>query len=374
VKTRAQSFVVIYPMRLGDVISALPIAGLLKRHFPGALVTFIGTSYTKPLVEACAHVDRFLEKDAVLRQPDLLTSLDAQVAINPFPDQQLAKLVWQARIPVRIGNLRRPKSLFYCNRFVNYSRFHSSEHMVFINLKSLAPLGIPTKPSITEMKSLMGLKPLAVQEPWIESLLRSNRLNLVLHPKSGGEGREWPVQHYLSLAKFLPADQVRIFVTGTAKERAEVMSGCPGLLAPDLTVDLMGRLPLDAFLALLSRADGIVASGTGPLHIAAAYGIHALGLFPPAHDINPLRWAPFGPKAETLCLATSCSRCTRGSLKQRLGPPCFCTEMISALKVAARVLSWLPHNGHTPEVGVPAPRRSASFPHHLQPLIDVLLD
>jgi heptosyltransferase-3 len=57
---------------------------------------------------------------------------------------------------------------------------------------------------------------------------------------------------------------------------------------------------LDELIAFIFNADGLLASGTGPLHLAAASGIHALGLFPPSRPIHPGRWAPLGKKAEYL--------------------------------------------------------------------------
>lgn len=41
----------------------------------------------------------------------------------------------------------------------------------------------------------------------------------------------------------------------------------------------------------------MVASGTGPLHLAAALGINAIGLFPTIRPIHPGRWQPIGMKA-----------------------------------------------------------------------------
>jgi hypothetical protein len=46
---------------LGDVILTLPMAGILKSEIPGCYILFLGKKYTKPLVDACEHVD---ERDA----------------------------------------------------------------------------------------------------------------------------------------------------------------------------------------------------------------------------------------------------------------------------------------------------------------------
>jgi ADP-heptose:LPS heptosyltransferase len=44
----------------------------------------------------------------------------------------------------------------------------------------------------------------------------------------------------------------------------------------------------------IAQADGLIASGTGPLHLAAAIGQRTLGLFPPTRPMHPGRWAALG--------------------------------------------------------------------------------
>ena len=46
---------------IGDVILTLPVAGELKRQFPQLHIIFLGSSYTKPIVECCPYVDEFAD-------------------------------------------------------------------------------------------------------------------------------------------------------------------------------------------------------------------------------------------------------------------------------------------------------------------------
>jgi ADP-heptose:LPS heptosyltransferase len=78
----------------------------------------------------------------------------------------------------------------------------------------------------------------------------------------------------------------------------------------------------------------VVAASTGPLHVAAGAGAHALGLFPPTPPIHPGRWAPVGPRAEWLTAPTVCASHTGG------GATCECMRAISAETVRERVLAW----------------------------------
>jgi len=329
-----------HPFALGDVLSALPIAGMLKRRWPGVEVLFVGTAYSRPLIECCVHVDRYLELASLIDTPDALAVLGADVFLNPYPEKRLVKLAWQAGIPIRVGNLRRFRTIRYCNRLVSYSRAHSHLHTVYINLQCLKPLGFNVSPATAELDRLIGLRAPPLDDARLAAVLAPDRFNLILHPKSGGEGREWPLHSYLDLARRLPRQRFRIILTGTAAERAVVEQQCPELLAPELTTSLMGQMSLAQFIAFVGRADGFIASGTGPLHIAAALGIRALGIYPPMRDIDPLRWAPVGPRAEFLCLP-SCIQAAAGACSaQTMGPPCACTIAIRAEQVADRVLAW----------------------------------
>ena len=62
--------------------------------------------------------------------------------------------------------------------------------------------------------------------------------------------------------------------------------------------DISGRFPIGQFISFVSHADGLMSGSTGPVHIAAASGIHALGLFPDHKAANMNRWFPIGKKAE----------------------------------------------------------------------------
>lgn len=60
---------------------------------------------------------------------------------------------------------------------------------------------------------------------------------------------------------------------------------------------------LKQFISFIAAADGLIAASTGPLHIAAALGKVALGIYPPIKPMHPPgRWAPLGKNASYLVL------------------------------------------------------------------------
>lgn len=124
--------------------------------------------------------------------------------------------------------------------------------------------------------------------------LQKDRFNLVVHPGSNGHGEEWPLEKYIELIQALDKDKYNIFITGSEKEWLShgsiIHASCPH------AINLTNQFSLQEFMVFISKADVLIASGTGPLHLAAAVGAHAIGLFPTRSGINSKRWKPLGDK------------------------------------------------------------------------------
>ncbi|MDX1903943.1 MAG: hypothetical protein SFU27_07275, partial [Thermonemataceae bacterium] len=70
---------------LGDVVLTLPLAGFLKEQYPDSQLFFIGKAYTKALIKASKHIDFFLDRDFILKNPDELKLIAADAIIFVFP-------------------------------------------------------------------------------------------------------------------------------------------------------------------------------------------------------------------------------------------------------------------------------------------------
>jgi ADP-heptose:LPS heptosyltransferase len=160
------------------------------------------------------------------------------------------------------------------------------------------------------------------------------RFNLILHPKSNGNGREWPLARYTELAALLRDDpDVTVWVTGSRAEGEVLAREAPQLLDSPNVRNLCGRLGLDELVALIGMADGLVASGTGPLHVSAALGQPTLGLFPPIKPIDIARWGALGRNAVSLSADAACESCTDAQ-------HCRCMDAIGAGQVAGVIAGW----------------------------------
>ena len=320
---------------IGDVVLTLPMAGVIKQHYPQCEVLLLAQGYLAPVVEACPSVDGLIDWTPLSIGSSgsvaaALARTESDVIIHVFPNFTIARAAHSANIPVRVGTRRRWYHWLTCNRLVPLTRRASLAHESELNVRLLAPLGIPSDHLLADLVSFQELRPSSTSRQAAARWLDDERFMVVLHPGSRGNGKEWPEQHYLDLVDRLPEADYGIIVTGTAEEGSRFAR----LASHDRTVDTTGRLDLAVLLALLASADGVVASGTGPLHLAAACGTRTLGLFPTlAGPEGANRWRPLGARAQFLAFQEEEHRCGPGFT-------CPCMVALDVAQVAEVIEAW----------------------------------
>jgi heptosyltransferase-3 len=318
---------------IGDVILTLPLAGLMKKLHPGVNTSFVGRSYTGAVIEACEHIDRFIDWDELTgytprEKIEYFKALQADAIVHVFPNKELARIAYQSKIPLRVGTSHRFHHWLYCNRLVQLGRKRSPLHETQLNARLLRPLGLEGTPSLDELIPMMGLTRPAELDESFARWLDPSRFNLILHPKSKGSAREWGLENFGELISILPRERYKIFISGSAGDGMALQRQIEkwGSAVTDIT----GKMPLSQFIAFIHRADGLVAASTGPLHIAAALGKAAVGLYAPMRPIHPGRWSPLGPRAGYLVLDKKCRQCRHDN-------HCACIESIKPADVVLKL-------------------------------------
>lgn len=314
---------------IGDVVLTLPLASILKQTFPEVFIGFLGRSYTKAVIECCAAVDVFVDLDQFL-QADNVAHIKSQswdAIIHVFPRADIARKAFELRIPWRIGTRSRVYNWLYCNKRIALSRKNADLHEAQLNTKLLAPFGNQQIFSKEQLGSLFAFTNIPTLQEQFRALLSPGKKHIILHPKSQGSAREWGLEHFEALIKLLPPEQYQIFISGT-KAEADLMHEFLQRVT-HLVTDITGRMDLSQFIAFIQAADALVAASTGPLHIAAALGKKAIGIYPPIRPMHPGRWAPLGPLAVALALPEPCDSCRADA------STCSCIQGISPKSVAA---------------------------------------
>lgn len=295
---------------IGDVVLTLPMCGIIKAHFPQAKIHFLGRGYTQSIIERCEHVDAYINWDEMKEkspaaQLDILKKTGADTIIHVFPRKEILWLGKRAGIPIRIATGRRLNTITKCNKLVFFTRKGSPLHEAQLNLKLLRPIGIDKEYSLGELETYYGFNRTdEVAQKKVNDFLKgfsSEKKKVVLHPLSKGSAAEWSLQSYQKLTEFLPKNQFEIFITGTKEEGEKIKTQSP--IHGENVHDVTGRFSLAELIEFINGCDALVAASTGPLHIAAALGKKAIGLYSPKRPIHPGRWAPVGKDTHVLVAA-----------------------------------------------------------------------
>jgi lipopolysaccharide heptosyltransferase II len=202
-------------------------------------------------------------------------------------------MTWQTRAPVRVGfaNAREMAWAFYTHRVPIESReVHATERY----LKVLAALGVPTSPIVY---------PFAVDDrdrAHVEQFLPAGTKYAVLLPGTNWATKRWPVDKFARLVAPLKQRFGLEVVVAGGPEVQELAVRIPE------AQNLVGRTSLRQLVALLERADLVIANDSGPMHIAAALGRPLVTMFGPT---NPVRTGPYRRDETVLRLDIPCSPC-----------------------------------------------------------------
>jgi ADP-heptose:LPS heptosyltransferase len=254
----------------------------------------------------------------------MLKEANADLIIHVFPRKEIARLAKKAGIPYRLGTTNRLYHWGTCNKLVRLSRRKSDLHEAQLNCnlaKGISGEGSLTLDDLFELGKLSNTE---ILDEKFQKLIDPDRFNLILHPKSKGSAREWGLDNFRKLIEILPSEEYKIFISGTEDEGA-LIKGSGILDLPGIT-DLTGQMSLAQLMSFIKACDGLVAASTGPLHLAAALGIRAIGIYPPIRPMHPGRWAPIGRNASYLVIEGECEDCRKGN-------SCHCMEEIQPEQV-----------------------------------------
>ena len=309
---------------IGDVCLTLPTIGWLKSIHPHWRITLLVKAYAAPVAHACHWIDQVAVLPEEMNTGELsnwLHDMHADQIIHVFPNRRIAESAKQAGIHKRSGVWGRIYHWFSCNDKVWLSRARSHHHEAYLNLLLLSKiLKIPC-PDDTEMRQKAvdwsGMR-------FAPTPLANTSKDIILHLYSRGNGREWPIENFAELAHLMASDGWHPVVGGTAADA--VQFAVEQHLFPATCSSVMGLDSLDNYMQRIAAAAGLVASSTGPLHIASLLGRPSIGVYAPKPLINQQRWGAIGPASVNLQLPGPCDTVCSNQ-------DCACLSAISAVEV-----------------------------------------
>ena len=284
---------------MGDVVLTLPLAGILKHCFPDAFIAFLTRAYTLPLVEHCPFIDHIIEYHprgahhgwkGHRQLAQELADFQFDAALFAWPRLELVLAAKQAQIPCRLGTGFRWYSFLFTQKIYEHRKL-CLKHELEYNI-SLATL-------LSDQKLPAPAPPLQLKKNllhWREEALQKFALTcgyVLLHAGNGGSAPNLSLAQYRTLLHFLLAHTSwKIVLTGSFSEKEQV-AGLLGECSEERIINGVGKFSLEELMALISKAKLLLASSTGPLHLADALGIPVAAFYCPRPPFTPKRWGPF---------------------------------------------------------------------------------
>ncbi len=328
---------ILKPSSLGDVIHALPVLRLLKRHHPQAEIFWWIDAGLAPLIAGdpdLAGIVRFERKrwgkprhwPEMVRSIRWLRAQHFDLVIDLQCLLRSAVFAWLARGKFLAGldEVREGARGFY-DLAVPRNNFHT--HAVDWYLAILPPLGVPVHknfvwlPERKEISAEVMRKWPADGAPWI-----------ALQPGARWKNKRWPATSFAELVRALagkyPAARFAVLGDKGDQPLGELIAAA----APDRCVNLCGATSLPEMIEWVRRCDLLVTNDTGPMHVAAALGKPLVALFGPT---APERTGPYGQLGNVLRLDLPCSPCL--SARCASEPTDECLRALPPALVLARV-------------------------------------
>lgn len=266
---------------IGDFILTLPALKLLRDAFPAAHLEVLGYQHIVAVAEMSGYADAarsieygplasFFSRDGELPQPlvEYFGSFQQVVSYLFDPDEIFA------------ANLKRAGVRNFLAGSPKLSDQEHAARQLARPLERLAlyledPAAIVTPPGSAEVD--------------VEKL--------AIHPGSGSETKNWPVERLAEVAKWWlsPNEERRILLVGGEADDARIAILSAAL--PNERVERALNLPLPELAARLRDCGSFLGHDSGISHLAAAVGIPALLLFGPT---DPSVWAPANPQVRVL--------------------------------------------------------------------------
>ncbi len=301
-----KNILIIRTDRMGDVVLTTPVFKALRKAYPEARISALVTPSTYDLVNGNPYVDEVFIDDRKGAHKDLFGFLqlahdirerqfDAAFIFHTKRRYNLA--CYAAGVPIRVGYKNNKFGILLTHPVID-TRHRGLQHEAQYCLDVLAALGI-------EDQGLDLFVPAQKEaEVWAAQWFEENHLKpndvIAIHPSASDPTKCWPTKSFADLIQSLSQRyQLKVVLVGGKESvplAGEIMRLCA---APVL--DMSGRTNLAQTVALLRRCRLLISNDSGPVHVAAATGIHVISLFLRNQPgINPERWKPLGPRGYVL--------------------------------------------------------------------------
>jgi len=298
---------------IGDAVLTTPALAALRTRFPQARIALL----VKPAVAELLQCHPAIDDIVLYRDPGPHAGLGGKLSLalqlnrgrydlaillqNAF---EAAAVTALAGIPNRYGYATDGRSFLLTHR-VALTPKTRRKHQVEYYLDLLRPLGIPVEPSALTLRTTSG-EDAAASELLHAFGVKPDQVVIGLNPGSVyGSAKRWIPERFAQVADRLAAEHEACVLIFGGRGEEELGTAIAGMMTAP-TIAFSGRTTVRQLMALIKQCRLFITNDTGPMHVAAAFGVPLVAIFGPT---NPVTTSPYGLGHELVRHPVECSPC-----------------------------------------------------------------
>ncbi len=298
---------------IGDAVMTTPAIAVVREHYPQAELTVLANPLVAELFSPHDWVDKVMVFDRKgahrgvrgrLRLASELRKRSFDMALILPNSFDSALVPWLAGIPVRLGKSSDGRSLLLTGRY-SEDETPPLRHEVRYYLNLVRHFGI-TGEDVAPRLCTTPAEDRAAGFLLAGKGIQAGDHVIAINPGATyGSAKRWYPDRFADVARRLAAEwRARIVILGSPGE-ADIAADIERRLG-GACLNMAGRTTVRELMALIKRSDFMVTNDSGPMHIAAAFGVPLAAIFGPTDHTGT---SPYTDRAVIVRKDVVCAPC-----------------------------------------------------------------
>jgi heptosyltransferase-2 len=305
--TKSDSILVVGPSWIGDMVMAQSLLKLFKEKQPDTAIDVLAPKWSLGILQRMPEVRHGIALDVKHGELGIIKRYKAGKALRSKGYKQayvLPKTIksalapFFANIPIRTGFLGESRYGFINDiRPLDKVRLDQT-------VKKYASFGQPISDAV-----ITPFPRLIPEQQNLDNLIKRYRIDttkflVALMPGAEfGPAKQWPLAHFIELAKMIGAIGGQVILFGSDKDRAD---GEVIVNATKNALNLCGKTTIEDAVDLISIVDIAIANDSGLMHVAASVDVPIVSIY---GSTSPDYAPPLTDKGQVEWLGLECAPC-----------------------------------------------------------------